>query len=154
LAARRSTGLSLLLRLGTNCRSVCATWRALGKGRDCSRRLPDVAAARANAFLDELFVKAGAGAWLAHHGKRCRLVERPAGGVRIDGGEGGFAARSVSTTDVAWVMLAADAVASDGGLLDEARVNRLRYLEGTPKQSTRWMDTGWAVVLFGSAPAS
>lgn len=29
-----------------------------------------------------------------------------------------------------------------GGLLDEERVNRLRYLEGTPKASTRWIDTG------------
>jgi hypothetical protein len=34
-----------------------------------------------------------------------------------------------------------------GGILDEARVNRLRYLEGTPKASTRWIDTGWAIAL-------
>jgi hypothetical protein len=45
------------------------------------------------------------------------------------------------------VILAADAVAEQGGLLDEARVNRLRYLEGTPRKSTRWIDTGWAMVL-------
>ena len=83
-----------------------------------------------------------------HDGKRCRIVERTAGGVRIDGGEGGFAARRVSVTDLAWVILAADAVAEQGGVLDEARVNRLRYLEGTPRKSTRWIDTGWAIVLF------
>jgi hypothetical protein len=73
------------------------------------------------------------------------LVERVARGIRVDGGEGGFAARQVSVTDVAWVMLAADDVARTGGGLDEARVNRLRYLEGTPKGSTRWIDTGWAI---------
>jgi hypothetical protein len=125
-----------------------AIWRALGKGRDCSRRLPDGAKARANAFLDELFQRAGAGAWIVHDGKRCRLVERTAGGVRIDGGEGGFAGRLVSVTDLAWVMIAADGVAASGGVLDEARVNRGRYLEGTPKGSTRWIDTGWGIVIF------
>ncbi|MEO8179809.1 MAG: DEAD/DEAH box helicase family protein [Deltaproteobacteria bacterium] len=124
-----------------------ASWRALGEGRDCSRRLPDTALDAAKRFLDELFVRVGAGAWLARDGKRCRIVERTAGGVRIDGGEGGFAARLVSNTDVAWVILAAEVVARDGGLIEEARVNRLRYLEGTPKGSTRWIDTGWAIVL-------
>jgi hypothetical protein len=43
------------------------TWRALGKGRDCSRRLPS-----------------------------------PAGGIWIDGGEGGFARRQVTNTDLAY----------------------------------------------------
>jgi hypothetical protein len=38
-----------------------------------------------------------------------------------------------------------------GGLLDEARVNRLRYLDGTPKGSTRWIDTGWALVVYEAA---
>jgi hypothetical protein len=27
----------------------------------------------------------------------------------------------------------------------EVLVNRLRYLEGTPKGSTRWNETGWAL---------
>jgi hypothetical protein len=57
---------------------------------------------------------------------------------------GGFASRQVSATDLAWVMLAAQAITDDGGLLDEARVNRLRYLDGTPKGSTRWIDTEFA----------
>lgn len=69
----------------------------------------------------------------------------------VDGAEGGFAARQVSVTDVAWVMLAAEDVARTGGVLDKARVNRLRYLEVTPKGSTRWIDTGWAIVLVAAA---
>jgi len=32
-------------------------------------------------------------------------------------------------------------------LLDEAFVNRVRYLEGTPRGSTRWIDTGHALRL-------
>ena len=55
--------------------------------------------------------------------------------------------RRVSVTDIAWVLLAADDVAANGGVLDEARVNRLRYLEGTPKGSTRWIDTRWAIAM-------
>lgn len=128
-----------------------ATWRALGKGRDCSRRLPADAIRRAGELLDKLWGRVGAGAWVEHDGKRCRIVERLARGVRVDGGEGGFAARQVSVTDVAWVMLAAEDVARTGGVLDEALVNRLRYLEGTPKGSTRWIDTGWAIVMVAAA---
>jgi hypothetical protein len=60
----------------------------------------------------------------------------------------------VSVTDLAWVMLAAQAVSEDGGLLDEARVNRIQYLDGTPKGSTRWLDTGWASTLFAGVAAS
>jgi hypothetical protein len=60
----------------------------------------------------------------------------------------------VSATDLAWVMLAAQTVTEDGGLLDAARVNRLRYLDGTPKGSTRWIDTGWAIALFAGVVES
>ena len=70
------------------------------------------------------------------------------GGLRIDGGEGGFAERTVSLTDLGWAILARDDVAERGGLLDEARVNKLRYLEGTPKGSTRFIDTGWALAAL------
>jgi hypothetical protein len=52
---------------------------------------------------------------------------------------------AVSLIDLAWVVVAADDVAAHGGIVDEARVNRLRYLGGTPKSSTRWIDTGWAI---------
>jgi hypothetical protein len=124
-----------------------STWRAFSDRRDCSRRLPDDARTRAGEFLDELMRRAGNGAWVTHDGKRCRIVERTREGIRIDGGEGGFAARQVTITDLAWVLVAADDVARNGGVLDEARVNRLRYLEGTPRGSTRWIDTGWGIVL-------
>ena len=67
------------------------------------------------------------------------------GGIRVDGGPRGFAERTVSLVDLAWVVVAADDVAANGGVLDESRVNRLRYLEGVPKGSTRWIDTGWAI---------
>ncbi|MEY4544388.1 MAG: hypothetical protein RL685_583 [Pseudomonadota bacterium] len=127
-----------------------ATWRALGEGRDCSRRLPTAAKDRANAQLDELLRRILPGEWLQHGAQRCRLVARTAKGVRIDGGEGGFAERTVSITDLAWVILTAEDVAKNGGLLDEVRVNRLRYLQGTPKGSTRWIDTGWAIAIFGN----
>jgi len=81
-------------------------------------------------------------------GKRMRVLERaPKGGVRIDGGDGGFASRTVSLNDIAWCVVAKDDVAARGGILDEARVNRLRYLDGTPRGSTRWIDTGWALML-------
>jgi hypothetical protein len=130
------------------------TWRALGKGRDCSRRLPPDALDAARTFLDQLLLRAGPGTWLERNGKRCRIVERTARGVRIDGGPDGFASRQASLTDLAWVMLAAQGVTKEGGLLDAARVNRVRYLEGTPKGSTRWIDTGWALALLPSAQVS
>jgi hypothetical protein len=70
------------------------------------------------------------------------------GGIRVDGGPEGFAERTVSLVDLAWVVVAADDVAASGGVLDESRVNRLRYLEGVPKGSTRWIDTGWAIAAW------
>jgi hypothetical protein len=49
------------------------------------------------------------------------------------------------------VIVADDEVAEHGGILDEARVNRVRYLEGVPKGSTRWIDTGWAIAAWHAA---
>ena len=75
-------------------------------------------------------------------GRRCVVVGRAAeGGLRI---EAGAAERTVSLTDLGWVLCARAHARLSGGVLDEALVNRLRYLEGTPKSSTRWIDTGWA----------
>ncbi|MEZ4314249.1 MAG: hypothetical protein R3F14_40025, partial [Polyangiaceae bacterium] len=68
--------------------------------------------------------------------------------------DGGFGERTVSLTDIAWVLVASDDVAEGGGLLDEQRVNRLRYIEGTPKSATRWIDTGWALALVRQAHVS
>ena len=124
------------------------TWRALGKGRSASRRLAPEWEERAKELAGALADRAGE--WVDGRGKRCQIVGASArGGVRIDGGPEGFAERTVSVTDLAWVLMAQAEVGKTGGVLDEAAVNRLRYLDGTPKGSTRWIDTGWALVLMG-----
>jgi superfamily II DNA or RNA helicase/diadenosine tetraphosphate (Ap4A) HIT family hydrolase len=124
-----------------------ATWRTWGEGRAASRELPGGAAGRAQVLIDALLALPEAERWLEHpSGRRARILgPSPRGGLRIDGGEGGFEERTVSATDLAWVIVAADDVQASGGVLDEARVNRVRYLEGTPKGSTRWIDSGWAL---------
>jgi len=125
-----------------------ATWRALGEGRSASRRLQPAAEKRAEAAVAQILARAGEGGWIDWSGRRCRVVGRArGGGVCIDGGKGGFAERTVSLADLAWVLVARADVEAQGGVLDEVRVNRLRYLEGTPRESTRWIDTGWALVL-------
>ncbi len=124
------------------------TYRALGKGRSASRSLPDGARERARVVVSHLLESPGAGALVSGHGDPCRIVGPAAdGGIRIDGGPGGFTERTVSLTDMAWVLVARDDVARNGGILDEQRVNRARYIDGTPKGSTRWIDTGWALRL-------
>jgi hypothetical protein len=123
------------------------TWKAFGSGRTASRRLGEEQLERARgaaASVAERF----AGQRVERDGGRCRVIGRAEqGGVRIDGGQGGFKERTVSLFDIAWVLVARDDVALSGGVLDEPRVNRLRYLEGTPKAATRWIDTGWAILL-------
>jgi hypothetical protein len=124
-----------------------ATWRAYGSGGTVSRRLPEEATAHAQLVVDELLDRPEPDRWLQRaEGGRARVVgAAPRGGIRIDGGPGGFAERTISLMDIAWVTVAAADVAGHGGVLDEARVNRVRYLEGVPKASTRWIDTGWAI---------
>lgn len=127
-----------------------ATYRALGSDRGASRSLPAGAHERAQELVDKLVGRAGS--LLEREGKQCRIVGRASeGGLRIDGGPGGFAERTVSLTDLAWVLMTRDDVQKNGGLLDEQRLNRVRYLEGTPKGSTRWIDTGWALLLVMAA---
>jgi superfamily II DNA or RNA helicase/diadenosine tetraphosphate (Ap4A) HIT family hydrolase len=124
------------------------TWRAWGDGREISRALPPSAAARAQVIVDALLGLPESERFLQlPGGARARVLGPSArGGFRIDGGDGKrLAERSVSLTDLAWVVVAADDVRDRGGILDEARVNLLRYLEGTPKSSTRWIDTPWAI---------
>ena len=128
------------------------TWRALGSGRGASRPLEDRWIEEARALVDRLFKEPGQGAWVARDGKRCRLLGRaPQGGLRIDGGDGGFAERTVSLTDIGWV-LAARAKAG-GAAPDLPSVNALRYLAGTPEGSTRWVDTGWALHVVAVEPS-
>ncbi|MBM4362128.1 MAG: DEAD/DEAH box helicase family protein [Deltaproteobacteria bacterium] len=125
------------------------TWRLWGEGRDVSRRLPDGVLSRAQLAVAAILRLPDAERWLVGDGGRARVLgEAQRGGLRIDGGEGGFEPRTVSLTDIAWVAAAARDVADRGGLLDEERVNRLRYLEGTPKGSTRWIDTKWALAAW------
>ncbi len=73
------------------------------------------------------------------------------GGLRISGGANGFAERTLSCIDLGWALAAQDDVGRKGGVLDEARVNRLRYLDGTEKAATRWIDTGWALAIVAWA---
>jgi hypothetical protein len=129
-----------------------ATFRSLGEGREASRTLPRTIQERARVLVDELLRDKGAGGIVERDGKRLRVVG-PAkrGGLRIDGGPGGFEERTVSLTDIGWVLVAQDYLRTHPGILDEALVHRLRYLQGTPTGSTRWIDTGWAIVIVREA---
>jgi hypothetical protein len=129
-----------------------ATWRAWGEGREVSHRIPEGALARAQLGVDAMLALPDGKRWLTQSGGgRARVLgAAQRGGLRVDGGEGGFAERTVSLQDLAWVIVADNDVRERGGLLDEARVNRLRYLEGTPKESTRWIDTGWALATWAA----
>ena len=130
-----------------------ATWRTYGVGRAVSRRLPEKARARAQIIIDAILRRPDADRWLQRvDGNHARVLGPAAqGGMRIDGGPGGFSGRTVSLIDIAWVVVAADDVVTHGGIVDEARVNRFRYLEGVPRSATRWIDTGWAIAAWQMA---
>jgi hypothetical protein len=130
-----------------------ATWRTYGVGRAVSRRLPEEARARAQIIIDAILRRPDADRWLQRaDGNHARVLGPAAqGGMRIDGGPGGFSGRTVSLIDIAWVVVAADDVVTHGGIVDEARVNRFRYLEGVPRSATRWIDTGWAIAAWQMA---
>ena len=131
-----------------------ATWRALGRGRSASRRLDERWQQAARDLVERLLADPGPGGWIGT-AQRCRIVGRAdKGGLIIDGGDGGFKGRSVSLTDIAWVLAAGEAARQAGAGLDEGFVNRLRYLDGTPKGSTRWIDTAWALTIVSSAERS
>ncbi|MDB4958194.1 MAG: ATP-dependent helicase YejH [Myxococcales bacterium] len=126
-----------------------ATWRKWGKGREVSRRLPGGALEKAHLTAAALLARPEDQRWIQRGARRARILgEARNGGLRVDGGPDGFAERTVSLTDLAWVIHAAEDVAATGGLLDEPRVNKLRYLDGTSKESTRWIDTGWAIAAW------
>ena len=122
-------------------------WRSLSSGRGASRTLA-AAWSHAAAQIAEETVARVAGLWVERGGQRGRLVGRAVqGGLRISGGEGGFTARTISLLDLGWALAAERDVQLKGGLFDEARVNRLRYLDGTPRGATRWIDAGWAMAI-------
>ena len=122
-------------------------WAAHGAGRGSSRSLPGPWRSYAEAFTAALLERLGEDTIVEGRGKRCRILKRTrTGSVRIDGGEDGFKARSVSTTDLGWVLCARLRARAEGrALVDERAVNELRYLEGTPRSSTRYIDTRCAL---------
>jgi superfamily II DNA or RNA helicase/diadenosine tetraphosphate (Ap4A) HIT family hydrolase/HKD family nuclease len=130
-----------------------ATWRAISSRRSVSRTLGRAAQTEAQRLVERAISLPSP--WLVRGGQRGRVTGRAAGGgLRLEGVEGGFGERTVSLIDLGWAIVAAEDVRVRGGTLDEARVNRLRYLEGTAKGQTRWIDTGWAIaVVAACAPA-
>lgn len=127
-----------------------ATWRALGQGRQASRALDPIwerAAANLVEFIAQTLPKDGR---IEARSRVCRFQGRSAtGGIRID--RESMRERTISITDLAWVLQTWNHRNQGAGILDEAAVNHLRYLEGTPKTSTRWIDTGWALVILDHA---
>lgn len=114
-----------------------------------SRDLPEPARALARRFVAAV-VEATAEERLPQGDRTLRVRGTTrSGGLRVDGGEGGLRERTISLTDLGWVLLADQAAESD--MPTEAEVNAARYLPGTPRSSTRWVDTGIALVLLGWA---
>jgi len=126
------------------------TWGQWGKGREASRPLPPRARARAELAAAAVLALPEEERWIEQpNGQRARVIgAAKRGGLRVDGGEGSFEERTVLLIDIGWVIVADDDVREHGGTLDEPRVNRLRYQEGTSKSSTRWIDTGWALAAW------
>jgi hypothetical protein len=126
------------------------TWRTWGAGRSASRALPHEALTVAQRMVDQMMDVPEAKRVVTNPVGRRGFVRGRAqkGGLRLDGGPERFAERTVSLTDLGWVAVAARDVEQNGGVLDEARVNRLRYLEGTDRAATRWIDTGWAIAVY------
>ena len=124
-----------------------ATWRAWGDGRSTSRTLPDGALTRAQLIVDAVLSLPADSRWIEQPDRRrARVLGRAdRGGLRIDGGENGFEERTISLIDIGWVVVANDLALGTTQVLDETLINRVRYLEGTPKASTRWIDTAWAI---------
>jgi hypothetical protein len=122
------------------------TWKRISDGRSTSRTLPAETLRRASELVSRLLAKVQPSTMLEVRERRFRVLGMASkGGLRIDGGRGGFTERTVSLTDIGWVLVAADHAVSSRTPLDETLVNRLRYLEGTKSASTRWIDTGWAL---------
>ena len=125
------------------------TWKTYGATPGVSRELPPGALEQAAQLVDTLLARPPEDRWIEQAGRRALVTGvAPRGGLRI---EGEFEPRTVSLTDLAWVAVARSDVEEHGGRLDEARVNRLRYLEGTRKASTRYIDTGWAIAAWERA---
>lgn len=113
--------------------------RAEGVRGGLSRKLPEGARERAREFIRGLRV----GSRRTLDGLSLTVLGITSkGGVLVED-PGRVNERSVSETDLAWVLLAKQSSAP----LDQAGVHQLRYIEGTPRTSTRWLDTGYALHL-------
>jgi hypothetical protein len=123
-------------------------WRALGTGRGASRRLPAESLTRAAELVEDVLAKVRTGRSPVLAGTHYRIVGKAKeGGLRLEGGEASkTSARTVSLTDLAWVLHAREA-APPRVRVDEAFINKQRYLSGTPKGSTRFIDTPLAMAL-------
>lgn len=103
--------------------------------------------------MERIVEDVGEGGWIEHGDRKCRVVGRAErGGLRVDGGEGGFKERTISLLDIGWGLQARAVSEQQDRPLNEELVNQLRYLDGTPRGATRWIDTGWALVLIQSLP--
>lgn len=125
-----------------------ATWRRLGRARGASRPLEARWEAAARELVASLLKRFPREAWVEVDGRRLQVRRRAARGGVVIGGE--FKDRTVSLLDLGWVLAARERAGRTGRPLDETLVNELRYLDGTPKSSTRWIDTGWALRLVAA----
>jgi hypothetical protein len=99
----------------------------------------------ARAAMSALWARHG-GSAVSVEGRKITLMQQTrTGSLRIK--PDGAGERGISLTDLGWVLRAAAYAAERGEAVDLALVNRLRYKPGTPKESTRYIDTGWALKL-------
>ncbi len=131
------------------------TWRRLGASRTASRPTPEPLARRARELVERALGLIGIGGVISRStGTTASLTGQTSqGGMVLTSTAEGATSRSVSLADLAWVLAAADDASTMGGEVDENRVNQLRYLPGTPEESTRWIDTGWAIAIWKETEA-
>lgn len=123
------------------------SWRSFGRGRTASRRLePEYTeqARKLAAFLGERLDENGL---IEARGRSCRFLGTNGKTVQLIAPQM-KSARSVTNIDLSWALKARHSVQLKGGVLDEGLLDRLRYLDGTPSGSRRFIDSGWALVLL------
>jgi len=124
-----------------------ATWRRFGASPDeISRPLSAQQRAYAQAFVERLDLELLKDRWFEVDGARLRVISKNAkGGLKLALESG--KTRNISQTDLAWALYTYEQTQELSGLSVE-RVNQRRYLAGTPKASTRYIDTGWAIKII------
>jgi superfamily II DNA or RNA helicase/SOS-response transcriptional repressor LexA len=123
-------------------------WHELADAVTWSRTLPMEWRVRAQAFA-RMLGETKIGAEFAREAGMARVVRITRDlGVFLEGVDGSLSPRPISATDIGWVIWAADEAARGGPPLSLETVNRLRYLKGTPKGKTRYIDTKLAMALW------